>query len=102
MNSLLKRNLKRISSLCEQNGVRHLELFGSAAEGSFIEGKSDFDFLVEFQPCSPREHYERFFQLCEGLENFLQVPVDLVETCAMTNPFFIDQAEKTKISIYAA
>ena len=65
-------------------------------------GKAISIFLLNFNPVLPREHYERYFQLCEELENLLQVPVDLVETCAMTNPFFIDQVKKTKISIYAA
>ena len=39
--------------LCRKHGIRRLDLFGSAAAGTFDTDDSDLDFLVEFDPISP-------------------------------------------------
>ncbi len=73
-----------LAALCRRYGVARLEVFGSAARGvDFDPGKSDFDFLVEFEPRSDLSPRERFLGLAEALEKLMGRPVDLVERKAV-------------------
>ncbi len=89
-------------ALCRAYCVERLELFGSATGESFDDNTSDLDFLVTFKPCTPSEHYERYFGLVESLESLFGRPVDLVEAPAMRNPYFIRQVNESKRPVYAA
>ncbi|MBI4828897.1 MAG: nucleotidyltransferase domain-containing protein [Nitrospinae bacterium] len=92
-----------LDELCRKHGVRRLDLFGSAAsEGEFQAESSDLDFLVEFAPCVPTEHYERYFGLLEDLERLFRRRVDLVEAHAMKNPYFIRRVNESRRAVYAA
>lgn len=68
---------KGIEVLCRTHQVSRLELFGSMARGE-AQGKSDFDFLVQFQPMPPEEYSTHFFGLLHDLEDCLKRPVDLL------------------------
>ena len=78
--------LQRVAA-CEQEiralGVARLALFGSVLRGEAHED-SDVDLLVQFAPGA--KTYERFFALCELLEERLGRPVELVTTEALS-PF---------------
>ena len=50
-----------------------------AATGKFEQGRSDLDFLVEFQPLTPVEHADAYFGLLLALEDMFRHPIDLVE-----------------------
>lgn len=102
MLELITENKDALTRLCQQHGVRRLHLFGSAANGDFTEKSSDLDFLVEFLPCSPNEHYEHYFGLVETLENLFGKPVDLVEADTLRNPYFIQQTKQDRKLLYAA
>lgn len=79
-----------------------LEVFGSAADGTFNEESSDLDFLVEFAPLSPAEHYDSYFGLWEDLKKLFARKIDLVEAGAMRNPYFIDSVNESRKAVYAA
>lgn len=68
---------------------------------SFEAGKSDFDFLVRFQPCTPAGHADHYFGLFHGLEDLLKSPVDLIEADAVTNTYFRQEVEATRVPLYA-
>lgn len=91
-----------IAELCRKHHVRRLEVFGSAADGSFDPESSDLDFLVEYLPLQPGEHYEAYFGLLEDLEEMFGRKVDLVETGAMRNPYFIRRVNESRTVVYAA
>jgi predicted nucleotidyltransferase len=82
--------------------VRRLDLFGSAAGDDFDPGRSDLDFLVEFDPASPGGYADAFFGLKESLEQLFGTPVDLVAAAAIRNPFFRESVERAKVPLYAA
>jgi hypothetical protein len=91
-----------IERLCRDYGVIRLDVFGSgASESEFDPARSDADFLVTFEACSPEEHFERYFGLVEALEELLQRPVDLVESTAIRNPYFARSIEASRVSLYA-
>lgn len=88
--------------LCERHRVARLELFGSAARNEFVAGQSDLDFLVRFEPCTPEEHAERYFDLLAGLQDLFGCEIDLVEIGALRNPYFIESIEASRTLVYAA
>ncbi len=88
--------------LCRQHRVRRLEVFGSAADGTFDPERSDMDFLVEFFPLEPGERYECYFGMWEGLKALFGRKVDLVEPRAMRNPYFIRRANESRRLVYDA
>jgi uncharacterized protein len=101
MESLVSERRDQIAALCRRFRVRRLDLFGSAAVGSFDPEASDFDFLVEFEELQPGESANAYFGLLEGLETLLGRPVDLVMSGAVTNPYLLGSINATKTMLYA-
>ena len=101
MVGVIEEHRERLETLCRRHHVRRLEVFGSAADGTFRPESSDLDFLVEFVPLSPAEHYEAFFGLWEDLRSLFGRKVDLVEAEAMRNPYFIRAVNESRQPVYA-
>ena len=102
MNRLIEDNREKLNELCAKFDVQRLELFGSAAEDRFDPQTSDLDFLVEFLPLQPGQHFDTYFGLLEALETLFQRPVDLVMTRAIKNPYFLRAVNRTRTVLYAA
>lgn len=102
MTAILQAKRSEIAALCQPRKVSRLDVFGSAARGTFEAESSDLDFLVEFQPLGPGERAEAYFGLLEDLEELLQRPVDLVMARAISNPYFRRAVEQTQEMLYAA
>jgi predicted nucleotidyltransferase len=56
MTEFIEQRQQQLIELCREYHVKTLELFGSAAAGTFNASTSDFDFLVDFLPLSPSAH----------------------------------------------
>jgi uncharacterized protein len=91
-----------LERLCRQFHVRRLELFGSAAIGTYRPGESDVDFLVEFEPLPFGAYADAYFGLLEALEDLFGRPIDLVVARAIKNPYFRESVDETKVLIFAA
>lgn len=104
MLDLIRRKQDQLSGLCREFGVRHLELFGSAAEGNaFDPARSDLDFLVEFQPNQELGPWlKHYFAFRQALEGMFGRNVDLVMAQAVKNPYFARELDRTRTTIYAA
>jgi predicted nucleotidyltransferase len=102
MLKLIEDHLAQIEALCVTHGVRHLDLFGSAARGDFDPQQSDLDFLIEFHDLGWEGSFKRYMGLKLALEDLLGRPVDLVEIDAVTNPYFIRSANRNRLPVYAA
>jgi predicted nucleotidyltransferase len=102
MIELLEQRRGAIDKLCREFHVRKLEVFGSAANGAFDPVKSDLDFLVDFEPMPPGDHARSYFGLLFALEDMFGRKIDLVESRAVTNPYFLRSLECTRIPLYAA
>jgi uncharacterized protein len=99
---ILKQRQAAIGDLCQRYRVRTLEIFGSAADGTFDPDGSDLDFLVDFLPMKPAEHSRAYFGLWFALRDLFGREVDLVEAHAVTNPYFQKQIDKQREVVYAA
>jgi hypothetical protein len=102
MDPSIAKHRRQIEDICRKYRVRRLELFGSAAGDCFDAGRSDADFLVEFEPLAEGKHADAYFGLLEALTALLARPVDLVMTRAIRNPYFLEAIEPTRTLLYAA
>ncbi len=102
MTDAIDKNRDQIAALCQRFGVRRLEVFGSAASGSFDPERSDVDFLLDFGAEYDRMLFSRYFGLKEALEKLLGRNVDLVMLGALANPYFIESVNRTRKLVYAA
>jgi uncharacterized protein len=98
----VERHRQALERLCRQYAVRRLELFGSAASGRDRPGESDLDFLVEFEPLPPGAYAKAYFGLLAALEDLFERPIDLVAPESITNPYFRQSVDDTRVLIFAA
>ena|SRR5688572_59886 len=102
MIDLIEQHRKEIAELCRTYGVTRLELFGSAASGDFDNATSDVDFFYEFERAHNMNLADRFFGLLESLEALLGRKVDLVSAKDAKNPYFLEVANRHRVTLYAA
>ena len=93
---------ERIAEFCRTRGIRRLSLFGSVLRDDFDPGRSDLDFLVEFEDLGWKGASSRYFGLLHGLEDLLGRRIDLVERKAVRNPLFLQVASRKLDVLYAA
>jgi uncharacterized protein len=98
----VESKLADLTELCRQYRVRRLELFGSAASSRFNPATSDLDFLVEFERSSPSESARFYFGFLFALQTLFGRDVDLVESAAIQNPYFLKSIAKERVLLYAA
>ena len=100
MHPIFKNQLNVIKDLCKQYKVKSLYSFGSVNTSTFSE-KSDIDLLIDFEPDISIEDYtDNFFSLREKFSNLFKRDIDLVTRRSLSNPFFIQDVEQSKLLIY--
>jgi len=99
---LIEQYRHQIADLCRLYGVKRLELFGSATGGDFDYTRSDVDFFYEFDLAITGDLADRFFAFKERLESLLQRKVDLVSALHAVNPYFLQEANRYRQTLYAA
>ena len=99
MNELVKNRIDEIHALCKKLSVEKLWIFGSANTQHFTD-ESDIDFLVSYKKLKIEDYAENYFLLAEGLERIIVRRVDLVTVNSLSNPYFIEEVEKSKLLIY--
>lgn len=102
MISLIDEHLKELNKLCREHHVRRLEVFGSAADGTFDPSRSDLDFLVDFMPLPEGRYANTYFGLLHDLEDLFDRKIDLVMERAIRNPFFYQGVNRSRRVIYVA
>jgi predicted nucleotidyltransferase len=85
--------------LCKQKQVQSLYAFGSVCTENFNE-KSDIDLLIALKPMDYGDYADTYFELAEAFEQVFHRPVDLVTDKSLSNPYFIESINKTKILLY--
>lgn len=102
MERLIEEKREQLAELCRRYRVQRLEVFGSVLRDDFDAGRSDLDFLVEFESLPMGTYAKTYFGLLEALELLFQRPVDLVVASAIRNPYFRESVERSKALLYAA
>jgi len=99
---VIEEHREEILALCKRFSVAKLDVFGSAADGTFDPNRSDVDFLVEFQALKPGPLADAYFGLLAEFELIFQRKVDLVTPNAIRNPYFLRGVNETRRPLYAA
>lgn len=94
-------NLNAIGTLCRRYGVRKLEVFGSAATGTFDPETSDIDMIAEFSDFTPG-FAKRNLAFVESLESLLGYRVDLIENRSFANPYFRESVDSSRRMIFGS
>ncbi len=102
MIDLIEQNQQQIADLCRRYRVKKLDLFGSASSGEFDPARSDVDFFYEFDETDLTDIADRFFDLKDQLEALLGRKVDLVSSRDVKNPYFLNEANRHRLTLYAA
>ena len=79
-----------------------MAIFGSATGDAFDPARSDVDVLVDFDDAAITRKADAYFGLIEDLEALFGVPVDVIETCAIRNPYFRESVTESRVVIYEA
>ena len=99
---VIEQHRMDIEALCRKHHVRRLELFGSAARGDFNPQTSDLDFFVEFTDYSAPSIADQWFGLQEDLANLFDIKVELVSPRTAVNPYFLEVANRNRVTLFAA
>ena len=102
MIALITQERDRIAEHCHRLNVRRLEVFGSAADGTFDPEKSDIDFLVEFGEHEHFDLFDQYFDLEKSLIALFNRKVDLIIARHFRNPYFRASVEASKELVYAS
>ena len=100
MNGLIEQQRDAIRALCQQYGVRHLDLFGSAAPVAFDAATSDLDFVATFADTRSPGYADRYLGFAEALETLFGRPVDVITERSIRNPYFRQAVEASRQPIY--
>jgi predicted nucleotidyltransferase len=102
MIALIEQHRPEVAALCSRFGVQSLEVFGSAADGTFDPAHSHIDFLVEFLPDEAGSLFDSYFGLQEALEHLFARKIDLVTTSALENPDVMAVVNQSRQTVYAS
>ncbi len=99
MHKIFKKNINQIKTLCINHNVNSLFAFGSVCTDEF-NNSSDIDLLISFNPMDYADYADNYFLVADKFEEILHRPVDLITDKSLSNPYFIDSVNRTKILIY--
>jgi|SRR6185295_16468505 len=100
MIDLVAQKKEELIKLCRRFQVERLDLFGSAAAGSFQSESSDLDFIVSFGRPTPGTYLNLYLDFAEALERLFQRPVDVLTEKSIRNPYFRRSVELTRQPLY--
>ncbi len=86
-------------SLCKQNKVKSLYVFGSVLTENFND-TSDIDLIVDIDSNDPFEYADSYFNLKFALQDLLKSTIDLLENKAIRNPVIRNNIDSSKYLIY--
>jgi predicted nucleotidyltransferase len=96
----LDKYSNEINSLCLQNKVKYLYVFGSVLTDQFNE-KSDIDLIVDIDSTDPFDYADSYFNLKFALQDLFKRQIDLLENKAIKNPYIRQNIDNSKSLIYA-
>lgn len=102
MHSVIAQHRAELLSLCRAYDVSRLDIFGSAVRPDFDPGRSDLDFVVEFNNFNVDNAADRYLGLLVDPEDLFARPIDLVSYRAIRNPSFKQAVDETRVRLYAA
>ena len=102
MQLIIEKRKEELKSLCQTLKIKRLYAFGSVVTDKFNE-KSDIDFLISFADNLTIEEYtNNYFSLHYKLRELFNREIEIVTERTLSNPYFIESINETKVLIYEA
>jgi predicted nucleotidyltransferase len=101
MISLIIDNKQAIAALCRKYGIKRLDVFGSAATGTFDPDSSDIDFIVDLGEYDDSVA-ERYLDLIAALTDVLGYRVEMITEPSIRNPYFRAAVDEQRVTVYEA
>ncbi len=102
MQKLLEKRKSDLIAICQALNIERLYAFGSVVSGNFNED-SDIDLLISFSDTLTLDEYtNNYFELHYILRSIFQRDVDIVTERTLSNPYFIESINESKVLIYEA
>ena len=101
MQSILRKHIPSVISLCKKHGIKKLWAFGSVTGDQFRKD-SDIDFLYELDDdeMDDQAYYYAFWGFMDALRELFNREIDLVWYGGIRNPYFKEEVDETKVLIY--
>lgn len=99
MIDIIEQHREALIALCEENEIKGLWLFGSAATGGYDPERSDLDFLFDIGEYDATAAM-RSMKLSAGIERLIGDNFDLVSRPAIRRPEFRQSVDETAVAIY--
>jgi predicted nucleotidyltransferase len=100
INARVRSKVSAIESTCRRHHVKRAALFGSATQVDDAVVPADLDILVTFEPLAPRVKAEHYAALSSELERIMGMPVDVMVSTAVRNPYLREELERTQVVLY--
>lgn len=100
MNPIISQNNTRLIALFKKNKVKKAYVFGSILTEKFND-VSDIDFIIDFE--ENLNHVEKgmfWWELHDELRVLLKKEVDIVNQHKISNPYFLEEINRTRKMIY--
>jgi predicted nucleotidyltransferase len=103
MQPIVENRKNELKDICENLKIKKLYAFGSVVSDDKFGENSDMDFLISFdENISLEEYSENYFQLHYKLRELFGREVDIITERSLSNPYFIDRVNQSKVLIYEA
>ncbi|RPA68407.1 hypothetical protein EF405_12145 [Cyclobacteriaceae bacterium YHN15] len=96
----LEKHMDDLISLCKKHHVQRMFVFGSVLKEGF-SSESDVDFLVKIKEVPVEVYTDSFFDIYNGLQKILNRKIDLLTEGSISNPYFLEEINNTKVLIYS-
>jgi len=100
VNARVRPHLAAVQDACRRHRVVSSALFGSATQTEAGVIPRDLDILVMFEPLEPRMKAQEYAALAAELEEIMGMPVDVMVSTAIRNPYLAEEIERTKVVLY--
>ena len=95
------QHLDALPEICRRHYVLRLDIYGSATRDDFDPGRSDVDFLVQFDPdAPPSDSWFPEFGLAEELAQVFGRKVDVLRDGSITNPYVLRRVEAARRQVF--
>lgn len=102
MQALIAKRKQELIAIYQSLNIKRLYAFGSAVSGDFRDD-SDMDFLISFSDNLTVEEYtNNYFTLHYKLRELFNREIDIVTEKTLSNPYFIESINESKLLIYEA
>jgi predicted nucleotidyltransferase len=100
VNPRLRPLLPRVVDACRRHHVSRVALFGSATETDPEVEPRDADVLVTFEALPADARAGAYADLLVDLESIMGMPVDIVVSTSVRNPYLRDELDRTQVVLY--